>query len=129
MIKHLETGDIAGILRLDHDVDEILKCDRGEWVQFLMKRVDDPNFFIVGDVDGIIKGYIVALYNPFFLSRNVSVIYSMTAGLEANREILEMLKEWGRGQGARAIEFVTTNVAGHMVYGFEKKATLMTMEL
>jgi hypothetical protein len=134
MIKKFDANDIARILSLDHDIDDHLPFaaghttirTRGEWVQYLMEAKDHPDFFIVGDIEQKINGYLVAFLNPTPL---VWVVYSWTAGLDANKKVLEMLKEWGREKGAKSIDFITDNVAGHTVYGFRKKATLMTMEL
>lgn len=125
MIRKYDRADIAKLLHLEHDIEEMLSIDKGTWVQSLMEEVDNPDYFICGTGNG----YIVAFYDPHPLARRIWVVYSWTAGLEDNKKILEMLIEWGRAKGATVIEFTTTNVAGHMVYGFRKKATLMSMEI
>ena len=43
--------------------------------------------------------------------------------------ILDELKNWSREKGAISIDIITNNVRGHAIYGFEKKATMMTIEL
>ena len=48
-IKKLEVEEIAGILQLEDDkLAEVFPCELGEWVQFLIQYVDNPNFFMMG---------------------------------------------------------------------------------
>ena len=131
MIKKLEVEDIAKILHLNDNVTDYFPCDKGEWVQWLIQNVDNPDLFIMGVVeDGEVTGYIVAINSvkpP--LDDSVYVLYAWSAGFEMNKKILKNLIDWSKEKNARSIDFVTEDVVAHTAYGFKKKATLMTMEL
>jgi len=131
MIKKLEVEDIAKLLKIDDDVTDYFPCDRGEWVQFLISQSRNPDMFIIGAIEKDSPvGYMVAVNNvkpP--LSDCVSVLFSKTAGTEENNKALGMLIEWAKEKGAKSIQFVTDDVVGHSVYGFKKRATLMSMEI
>jgi len=131
MIKKMEVEDIAQILSIE-DIDiEHIGCDKGQWVQWLIPNIENPDFFMMCDIeDGKLTGYIVAI-NAVSLPINtgVSILYSKTAGIKSNKRILKLLIEWAKEKNAKSIDFLTNNVAGHIVYGFNKKATLMTMEI
>lgn len=132
MIKKPTVEDITKILILEDDkLTKVFPCEIGEWVQFLIQNVDNPNFFMrVAIEENKLIGYLVA-FNAIAkpISNCVSVLYSKTAGTEINRVVLEELIRWSKDKGAASIDFVTDNVVGHTVYGFKKKTTMMTMEL
>jgi len=132
MIKKLEVEDIAKIMYLkDEELTQGFPCEVGEWVQFLIQHVDNPNIFMMGEKEGDeLIGYFVAI-NAIAppLNNSVSVLYSKTAGKEINKAFLDALIDWSKEKGATSIDFITNNVVGCSVYGFRKKATLMKMEL
>ena len=132
MIKKLEVEEIAKIMQLDDEkLTQGFPCEVGEWVQFLVQHVDNPNIFMMGEIeDDKLIGYFVAI-NAIAppLNNSVSVLYSKTAGKEINKAFLDTLIDWSKEKGATSIDFLTNNVVGCSVYGFRKKATLMTMEL
>lgn len=132
MIKTLEVEDIAGIMQLEDDVlTEVFPCELGEWVQFLVQNVANPNFFMMGVTEeDKLLGYFIAI-NAIAppVSNCISVLYSKTAGMENNKAVLDALIAWAKEKGAVSIDFVTDNVVGHAVYGFRKKSTLMTLKL
>ena len=132
MIEKLKVEDIAGIMQLDDpDLTGAFPCERGEWVQFLIQNVDNPNFFMMGEIeDGKLTGYFIAI-NAIAppVNNSVSVLYSRTAGKEINKDFLTALTGWAKEKGADSIDFVTNNAIGCSVYGFRKKAVLMTMKL
>ena len=131
MIKKLEAEDIVKILYLnDPDFSTLFTCEIGEWVQFLMQNVENENFFMMGYFkDEKLTGYLIAYFVPLPICKGVSALYSKTAGLTANKKILDELKNWSKEKGAISIDIITNNVRGHAIYGFEKKATMMTIEL
>jgi len=132
MIKKLEVEEIAGIMQLDDGkLTEVFPCEIGEWVQFLIQHVDNPNIFMMGEIeDDKLTGYFIAI-NAIAppVNNSVSVLYSKTAGKEINKAFLDALIDWSKEKGASSIDFITNNVVGCSVYGFRKKATLMTMIL
>lgn len=130
--RKLDVEDIAKILNLDDPkLTEVFPCEKGEWVQWLIQHIDNPGFFIRGvfEKDKLI-GYLVAV-NAFVppINKAITVLYSKTAGMEANHAVLDELIEWSKEKGAISIDFITDNPIGHSVYGFKKKATMMTMEI
>ncbi len=131
MIKKLDVNSIAKIMYLDDpDFSTLFTCEIGEWVQFLIQNVDNENFFMMGYLkDDKLTGYLIAYFVPLPICKGVSALYSKTAGLTANKETLEELKKWSKEKGALSIDLITNNVKGHGIYGFEKKATMMTIEL
>lgn len=130
-MKILEAEDIVQILKLDDpDFTTLFDCEIGEWVQFLIQNVDNENFFMMGNFkDNKLTGYLIAYFVPLPICKGVSALYSKTAGLRANKLILDELKKWSIEKGAVSIRLITDNVNGHSVYGFKKKSTLMEMVL
>ena len=132
MVRKSEVEDLVKILTLDDDkLTEVFPCEASEWVQFLVQNVDNPNFFMTSVLENDkLIGYLIAVNSIALpISNCVIALYSKTAGLESNKKELEMLIEWSKEKGAASIDFVTNNVVGHAIYGFKKKAALMTMEL
>lgn len=132
MVKKLTVSELASLIRLDHDVADYMKCELGEWVQWLITQCDNPNFFMWGNVEegGTVDAYIVAFYQYLPPIKNdISVLYSLTGGRKANSRVLKEMIEWGKGKGARSIEFVTLNPVGHSVYGFKTAGKYMRMEI
>ena len=132
MIKKLEVEDIAKIMYLDDDkLTEAFPCELGEWVQFLIQNVDNPNIFMLGEKEGDeLIGYLIAI-NAIAppVNNSVSILYSKTAGKEINKAFLAALIDWSKEKGGSSIDLLTNNVVGCSIYGFRKKATLMTMKL
>ena len=132
MIKKLEAEEIAKILYLnDNKLTQVFPCEIGEWTQFLMQHIDNLNFFMRGVLEGDkLIGYLVAINSIILpVNKSITVLYSKTAGREANHAVLDELIEWSKEKGAVSIDFITDNPIGHTVYGFKKKATMMTMEI
>ena len=130
--KKLEAEEIAKILYLkDEKLTQVFPCEVGEWTQFLMQHINNPKFFMrcVLEDDKLI-GYLVAVNAVVLpINKSITVLYSKTAGIEANHAVLDELIEWSREKGAIKIEFVTDNPIGHTVYGFKKRATVMMTEI
>ncbi len=131
MIKKLDVNDIAKIMYLDDpDFSTLFDCEIGEWVQFLIQNSDNENFFMMGSFkDNKMVGYLIAYFVPLPICKGVSALYSKTAGLTANKTILDELKKWSKENGAVSIDIITNNVKGHGIYGFKQKATMMTIDL
>ena len=131
MIKKLEVEDITKIMSLKDEVfDELFPCSIGEWVQFLIQNVDNPNLFIIGSIEnGVLTGYCVSYYVELPISKSASTLYSKTSGKETNKKALAMMIEWAKEKRADAIDIITNNPIGHSVYGFKKKATVMTLKI
>lgn len=132
MIKKLEVEDIVKILTLEDDkFEELFSCETGEWVQFLIQNINNPNFFMIGAIeDDRLIGYMVAINAVILpICNGISALYSKTAGMENNKEELAEMIKWAKEKGATSIDLITNNVIGHAAYGFKKKATVMTYEL
>ena len=80
MIKKLKVEDIAKILHLDDNVTDYFPCEKGEWVQWLVEKAEDPRVLVLGNIeDNKITGYFVALSNiipPVFDYVSVIFIWS-----------------------------------------------------
>ncbi len=132
MIKKLNIEDITKILKIDDpDFEKFFPCEIGEWVQFLIKNADNPNVFIWGSFseNGMLNGYVVASSSDSILSKKVFVLYLKTMGYENNKEVLGIMKEWGKEKKLRTIEFITVQPEVLAKYGFSKKAAMMGMEI
>lgn len=133
MIKKLKVEDIVKILQVDDKIEDYFPCDKGEWVQWLIQRVDDPSLLILGNIiDDILCGYIIAaneVHPP--LSNCIYVLFAHTAGKKINKEALNLLIDWAKEKKAKSIDFTTNhkNAVGLTVYGFKKKYSVMSMEL
>lgn len=129
MIKRLDVDDIAKIMRLeDPDFLESFPCDLGEWVQYLIKMVDNPNFYICGSVEnGELLGYVVAV-NAVLppVSKFVNIAYYKSPGYKEGLEILEDLEKWAAHIGAEEIIFSSKKVGVFEKYGFTTKAFVMS---
>lgn len=132
MIKKLEVEDIAKILTLEDDkFTELFICEVGEWVQFLMQHVNNPNFFMIGAFENNqLLGYMIAVNTVIPpVVNGISAWYSKTAGIKNNKKELDEMIKWAKEKGAVSIDLITNNVIGHAAYGFRKKATLMTLKI
>lgn len=131
MIKKLDADSISKIMYLDDpDFSKLFDCEIVEWVQFLMQHMENENFFMMGYFkDKQLTGYLIAYFVPLPVCKGISALYSKTGGLEANKIGLNELKKWGKEKGATSIDLITNNVKGHGIYGFTKKATMMTMAI
>ena len=131
MIKRLEPKDIVKITTLkDNDFEEIMSCDVGGWTQFLIQNAQNDAFFMAGNIeDNKLKGYIIAYFVALPICQDVTVIYSKIEGSNKDKEMIEDLKIWSKEKGAKSINFVTNNIKDYLAFGFEKKATMVGMEL
>ena len=126
-----EPEQVASLLRFEDNAEDCFPCDRGEWIQWLMKAVVSPKMLIIRVVEnGQTTGYLVAqnqVSPP--LTDSVYVIYSYSPkNVEKNKEALESLKEWSIECGAKKIKFDTKNILAHKLYGF-KETGLVSMEM
>lgn len=107
MICKFEVEDIARIMNVEDDIERFFPCDKGEWVQWLMGQVENPNIFIAGDVGDEIKSYIVAcnaVMPP--VSNSICIVMFYSSGdIESNMELVKLLNKWSREKGAREVVF------------------------
>ena len=127
MIRKLEVEDIAGILQLKDNLMKSFPCDKGEWVQWLIANMENPEILIIGNViGGEIKSYLVALDGVRLpLSVQVHILFFYSDGaLDVNMEIRGMLNDWARAKGAKAIRFICRDMAVFEKYGAEQVGIL-----
>lgn len=132
MIKNLEVEEIAGIMQLEDDAMETFPCEKGEWVQWLISNVENPGILIIGNIiDGEIKSYLVALDNVILpVSNQVEILFFYSDGdIDFNMTIRDMLNDWAREKGAKAIRFICRDIEVFEKYGAEKKGILGGWEL
>ena len=127
MIRKLEVEEIAGIMQLEDNVMESFPCDKGEWVQWLISNVENPGILIIGNVmDGEIKSHLVAHDSVMLpLSAHVSILFFYSGSdTDSNMEIRDMLNDWARAKGAKAIRFICRDMAVFEKYGAEQVGIL-----
>ena len=127
MIKKLEVEEIVGILQLKDNFMKSFPCDKGEWVQWLISNVENPEILIIGSViGGEIKSYLVALDGVRLpLSVQVHILFFYSDGaLDVNMEIRGMLNDWARAKGAKAIRFICQDIAVFEKYGAKQVGIL-----
>ena len=107
-----EKHEVVRILALEDDISSFIKCDRGEWIQILMKYADDPKMNIAGIFrEGDLVGYIVLqnmVYPP--VSDSVYVVYShcsVPVSEEGMGPIRDYLLGWTEECGASRLTTVT----------------------
>lgn len=107
MIIKLDTPEkIVKILSIEDIAEEMYKCTKGEWVQFLMSIFQSPNVLVLASVDSEenILGYTIvqnAIIPP--ISNSVHIIYAYSPGNEDNAEAFAMIKNWALSLGADKI--------------------------
>ena len=107
MIIKLDTPDkIMLLLKVEDTVEEMYKCSRGEWIQFLISIIQSPNIMILASVDkdNIINSYTIvqnAIAPP--LSNSVHIIYAFSSNNKDNIEIFNTIKNWALSLGAKKI--------------------------
>jgi len=106
MIKKMEVEDIAQILKMDDPIEQVFPCDKGEWIQWLMQYVDNPEVYMIGNVEEKLLSYAVAvnMVTPP-LSNTVTIIFMS----ELNREFIDAIKIWGKEKGAKSIILQSKN--------------------
>lgn len=109
MIKKLEVDDIAKILSLDDPIEQIFPCDKGEWVQWLMQNIENPEILIIGRVSSDELDFYAVAVNYVLkpLSDSIGVIL-FSKGAETNSHIREQIIEWGKKKGAKKVIFQAT---------------------
>ena len=126
-IKKLDVEETAGIMQLKDNFMESFPCDKGEWVQWLISNVENPEILIIGSViGGEIKSYLVALDGVRLpLSVQVHILFFYSDGaLDVNMEIRGMLNDWARAKGAKTIRFICQDIAVFEKYGAEQVGIL-----
>ena len=98
MIKKLEAKDIV---KLNHIDLPNLPCEKGQYIQFLMSRIEDPKMLIIGDVENdALKSYGVFVDNrlpPIF--NNAVVIGIWTLNHKDTIELIKAANEWAKKIG------------------------------
>ena len=130
MIKKLTVQEIARMSRLDDNVESFFPCDKGEWIQFLIKNVEHPNLFIWGDVVGnTIKAYAVAINSvqpPLSNSVTLLMHYSNNA-FDSTMALKEELNKWAKEKGAKRVLFIVnteSDMTSRLKFGVEQKGIL-----
>jgi len=123
MIIKLDTPDkIMLLLKVEDTVEEMYKCSRGEWIQFLISIIQSPNIMILASVDkdNIINSYTIiqnAIVPP--LSNSVHIIYNFSLEDKENNEMFNTIKNWALSLGADRITMTTKiDILNFEKYGF-----------
>jgi hypothetical protein len=112
-----DRNDIAKIKDMPDNVENVFPCDKGEWVQFLMEFVDNPDFLIVGTDNS----YLVAHNNIMRpLSNEVWILYfhSRRDSTETIMEIRAAVNNFARRCGTTHIRYISDRPFEH--YGGRK---------
>lgn len=124
---------ITKLMTLDDDVEQHFNFDRGEWIQWLMKSIENDNILILQALDeGSVSAYLVAAANikpP--ISKSVFVLYCYAkTGPEDSQELMGHLKTWAKNKKADSIRFGTKTPRVFRKYGFvETGKVIMEMDL
>ena len=113
MIRRLEPQDIAQILQLEDDnLEKILPCEKGEWVQWLMSNAKNERLLIVGRLnEDQLLSYCVVVNNVFPpISDSVCILY-MPEKVIGDKEIKEKIMEWAMESKAKTVIFQCNNSA------------------
>ena len=122
MIKQLSSEDIPIILVYKPDVSDIVNCTIGEWVQLLMRIVENENFLLLGAYkEGALTGYIVLRNNispP--VANNIRVIFAHLENVENEdmHEIINAMINWARSLGADFITALCKKKNRYLDFGF-----------
>jgi hypothetical protein len=112
------------LLKFADNVADCFPCDRGAWIQWLTRAVASEKTFCMQilEPDKSVSGYVVAVDQVMPpLSDCVFVLYSYSEkNFRDNERVLEALKAWAAGCGAKRIRFTTDNVMAHKLYGFRE---------
>jgi hypothetical protein len=133
-IKRLETvEEYVRLMTVKDDVEKHFPCSHSEWVQWLVSHQRDTKLAIWANFEGgAITGYIVA-YDEIVppIIDSVSLLYVWSdLGAKANREVLELIKDWARSCGARSIRMGTRKEPRlFKKYGFKEYAIMMELTL
>lgn len=107
MIRRLEPDDIAQILQMeDNNLERVLACEKGEFVQWLMSNVNNERLLILGRVEANKLISYCAVVNTMFppICTVVSMLY-MSNLVIGDNEIKEAILIWGRDIEAKAVIF------------------------
>lgn len=118
-----EKHEAVRILALNDDISEFIRCERGEWIQILMKYADDPKMNIAGIFRGDeLVGYIILqnlVYPP--VSDSIYVVYSYCSiSLDENEmgAVRDYLLGWAEECGATRLTTVTDRPEALEPFGF-----------
>jgi hypothetical protein len=92
MIKELEARDILKI----KDIETGIKCDKGQYIQFLISKLQDPNYFMWGDIENNeINSFIVINDNRQLpINNSVLVLDMWSRDHRQSLAITEYAKKW-----------------------------------
>ena len=135
IVRITDRALVASILgihddRIDAQVLSNREMTKAEWVQFLERNVQNENYMrIWGTIEGNrVVHYLVAsnvVIPP--LAREVALLYSNfygakdESGQEYAPRALELVKEWGRGLGAKRIHTYTAYPNVMSRFGFVRE--------
>lgn len=137
MIKRInDPEDVVQILNLDDQLESILEsCTKGEFIQFLIKNLNNENIFLLGYFDrGVLKAYMLAFNNVLLPISSVvfcTYFYSSVSDYDVSKALGEGLKQYSRNCGAKKIRF---NCKKELIDYYEKmfeckQLDMITMEL
>ena len=92
MIKELKARDILKIKNIETGI----KCDKGQYIQFLISKIDNPKYHMWGDIDNDkINSFIVINDNRELpINNSVLVMDMWSRGHRKSLEITEYAKKW-----------------------------------
>lgn len=92
MLKKLEANDIVKLIKVKTSIE----CDRGQYNQFLMSKLDDPKCLMIGHVRGDEVGSFALLIHSDLspISNTVLLVDIWTTSHRHTIEIANEAKEW-----------------------------------
>jgi len=107
MLKRLQTPEeVIQLIKIKDDVEERYDCEKGEWIQFLTKIVQDKRVFIIAsfnDEEEII-GYVIAQNSVIPpLGYHAHIIYAYSLKNSENFDMMEEIRKWALSIGAKSI--------------------------
>jgi hypothetical protein len=129
----MSSKTIAQLLNSTVNIEKLMGCTTGEWVQVLMQNIDNDNWFMRCNTTsaGRVNGYIVAINNvhpPIFDSVNI-LLFVSSGEFKINIAIRDELNKWAKEKQAKCIIFACKNVDTFVKYGANKTAELGRWEL
>jgi len=117
MIKKLEPEDILALKALDDHIEDILPGTKGEWVQWLMANVANPNVLIIGGAASYLVA-VNAVHRP--VSDHVLILFFYSGGDRVKyKEFKHAVDEWAREKGTRNVRFLCRDIKPFEKYGAE----------
>lgn len=99
MIKKLDSYDVAKI----RNANSTLDIDKGQYNQFLMSVMANPNFLLIGDVEnGVVKSFALFVHsNMPPISNTVILLDIWTQSHKDTKALGDSGKEWMKSLGAK----------------------------